>query len=55
VTHQALQAAVEAAAGGVVVPSTLFDISEPKAPVPVSPPTSEAWRFGSSCATILER
>jgi len=34
VTHQALQAAVEAAAGGVVRASTLFDIYEPKAPVP---------------------
>jgi phenylalanyl-tRNA synthetase beta chain len=34
VTHQALQAAVEAAADGVVRASTLFDIYEPKTPVP---------------------
>ena len=34
VTHEALQAAVAAAAGGVVRASTLFDIYEPKTPVP---------------------
>jgi phenylalanyl-tRNA synthetase beta chain len=34
VTHQALQAAVEAAAGDVLRGSTLFDIYEPKTPVP---------------------
>ena len=34
VTHQALQAAVEAAAGSVLRSSTLFDIYEPKTPVP---------------------
>ncbi|MCE9661291.1 MAG: phenylalanine--tRNA ligase subunit beta [Burkholderiales bacterium] len=34
VTHQALMAAVEAGAAGVVRASTLFDIYEPKTPVP---------------------
>ena len=34
VTHQALKAAVEAGAAGVVRASTLFDIYEPKTPVP---------------------
>ena len=34
VTHEALQAAVASAAGGVVRASTLFDIYEPKTPVP---------------------
>jgi phenylalanyl-tRNA synthetase beta chain len=34
VTHAALQAAVTSAAAGVVRASTLFDIYEPKAPVP---------------------